>query len=253
MKMQQIYYVSTGALNAMYTLRSYRRSAGFTTIDNYLCNLSTDYDKAEQKATEYVDAIRQRIASDSLEVLFYMDAPEEIMKRKGKLSVRDTQALEQLEEGIIPIGKNTGKKLADAQDGYIMFFADKAKEEHESVVFAAFCAACMGIALERNLIAKREAAKAERKAVDSLSNHVGTIGERKEFTGEVVAVFRKESQEDGSIYYINKIRVGNDIICYIGKELAAKGETITFKATIKTHKEYDGIKSTQVNRPAIKK
>ena len=38
----------------MYTLRVERRGGGYTS-DNYICNLSTDPDKAEEKAREYYD------------------------------------------------------------------------------------------------------------------------------------------------------------------------------------------------------
>src|SRR5438874_754134 len=45
-------YISSGLLNGFYTLRSRTDGGGFST-DIYLRNLSTDQDKAEEKARDY--------------------------------------------------------------------------------------------------------------------------------------------------------------------------------------------------------
>lgn len=249
--MVQTYYVSTGKKNAMYTLRFNRAGVGaMFAFDNYICNLAADVERAVEKAKTYVDALRDRIGeTNDFKIVFdeYPDA--EVYKRRGKLSVRDTSNIEQIEDGIFPFGKHAGTKIADAPDSYVLFFADKAKDASEPVMVA-LSAACMGAALERGLIAKRDQARAERAAQDALSNFIGTVGERRVFEGEVIMSFEKQDGFGGS-FWINKVRCGSDLVCYIGsKSLGEKGSSIKFKATVKSHDVYEGAKSTKVSRPA---
>jgi hypothetical protein len=253
---QQTYYIGTGAKNAMYTLRCRRDVLGQSTHmfefmpDFYVCTLAAEESRAAEKAQTYVDAMRDRIGeSDDFKILFDSVPDREAYKRIGKLSVQDTHAVHMIESGVLPFGKHKGLRIEDAPDSYVLFFADKAKEKQDSYVLDVLASACMGSALERGLIAKRAKAREERAAVDCLSNFIGTIGERREFTGEVVTAFRKG--EDGCAYWINKVRCGNNIVTYIGgKALGELGATITFRGTIQKHDEYQGIKSTRINRPA---
>lgn len=251
----QTYYISTGKKNAMYTLRQRRDVVGQASFmgafmpDFYLCTLAATEDKAVAKAKEYVDAMRDRIGETSGFKIIFDDSPDhENYKRRGKLSTRDTRNMETIEDGFFPFGKHVGTPICAAPESYVLFFADKAKSETDPVM-CALSAACMGIALERGWIAKREVVRAERAAVDSLSNFIGKVGERRDFTGVVVTSFNKITEWDN--YWINKIRVGDDLVSYMGcKSLGNQGEEITFRATIKEHKDYNGIKTTKVNRPA---
>jgi hypothetical protein len=109
----------------------------------------------------------------------------------------------------------------------------------------------MGVAMEHDLIAKRQAARDERAAQDAKSNFVGTIGERRQFSGEVVSAFYKEPTDYSDGFWITKVRCGDDLVVYIGNKIAERGETINFKATVKAHNEYEGVKSTKVNRPKL--
>ncbi len=249
----QTYYISSGAKNAMFTLRCFR-TGGVSTMfdpDFYLCNLAVDEDRAIEKATAHVEALRERIGETaSFKIMFDPYPTRELNRRRGKLSVRDTRAVTLIEDGFFPFGKHVGTKIVDAPDSYLLYFADKSKEEQEYVM-AVLSAACAGVALDKGLIAKRDAARAERAIVDALSNHIGTVGERREFEGEVVVCFEKANVGFPGSYFINKIRCGDDIVAYVGsKALGTVGEVIKFKATIKSHDVYQGIKSTKVSRPS---
>ena len=242
------FYISTGRKNAMYTLRQTRSSGSFF-VDNYICNLAAagNEDAAEAKARDYVERARAKWCPDASFSLYAEGAD----KRRGKLSANDTRCIEDIEAGVFPFGKHRGSKIVDAPASYLLFFADKLSDETLNPVMSALAAACMGAAMEAGHVAAREVKRELRAAADALSAHVGTIGERRMFTGEVVTKFFKDQSDIGqSSYWINKVRCGNDLIVYIGNEVpAAHGETVTFKATIKKHSEYKEVKSTQVNRP----
>lgn len=253
----QTYYISTGRKNAMYTLRCRRDAVGQAPYmadfmpDFYVCTLAADDTRAAEKATTYVDAMRERIGdTDSFKIVFYAGPEREAYKRRGKLSVQDTHKLERIEAGVLPFGKHAGKRIDEAPDSYILYFADKTREQQDDYVVSALAAACMGVALEKGLIAKREQVRAERAVVDALSAFVGTIGERRDFTGQVITSFEK-GDESGFSYWINKVRCGDDIVTYTGgKSLGEQGSAITFRATVKRHEECNGVRSTRVSRPA---
>jgi uncharacterized protein (DUF3820 family) len=247
-KQIRTYYISTGAKNAMYTLRLAIVGNGHF-IDNYVCNLAATEDKAIEKATDYVERLTARVASDESLVVILDDCPEFIVdKRRGKLSIYDTRNIEEIENGTFPFGKHKGVKIVDAPDSYVLYFADQAISE-TNMVSNALIAACQGVALEKGLIAKREAVRAERFATDSLSSFIGTIGERREFTGEIFTFINKEPSEFQAGYTLTKIRIGNDIVSFFNNEMGKVGDTIAFKATVKQHNDYKGVKTTIVNRP----
>lgn len=253
-------YISTGKKSAMFTLWRGRSAPGLIPLrDHYICNLTAadvdpdnaiNQERAEQKAQDYCDRMSERMG---VTVHFEGVEDEPRNTRRGKLSVRDTIALEKIEAGFFPFGKHQGTSIANAPDGYLLWWADRhAEADH---VVAALSAVCMGFAMERDLIAKRDAARAERAAEDAKSEFVGTVGQRMEFTGEVVTAFDRKGPgfegEDCVFFTITKVRVGDDLITYIGGRIAEKGETIRFKGTVKRHDTYQGVKSTVISRPHV--
>lgn len=256
----QTYYISTGKKNAMYTLRCRRDFVGQCASmaqfmpDFYLCNLASTEDRAIEKASEYVQAMRDRIGErEGFVINFEPTLYAEADKRRGKLSVADTRKIEAIENGLFPFGKHSGTLIQDAPESYVLFFADKAADQADDVVMQALSSACAGVALEMGYIARREARREDLAALDSLSGHIGELGERREFEGELYTVFFKGDKSLPACgYWINKARCGNDVVSYIGsKALGEKGQRIKFKATVKKHDYYKGVKSTQVSRPSV--
>lgn len=253
------YYISTGKLNAMFTLRVSRMGVGaMFGADHYICNLAgaNNEEGAVAKARDYFERMFDRMGGNTeTHSIFFNDCPEATPRpRRGKLSANDTEALCAIEAGRFPFGKFRGQPIAEAQDGYLLYWADLgAKEPADRVVVQALSAACMGIALERDLIAKREAKRAERAEADAKSEFVGNVGERIDFEGVVVSNWRVE-QEYGEAFFVVKVRCGDDLVVYVGNgEMAGveRDQVVKFKATIKAHAEYKGVKETKVNRPKL--
>jgi hypothetical protein len=241
-------YISTGAKSAMFTLWLGRTDSLYHP-DNYICNLAGFGNEAVaiEKAQDYCDRMSARLGS----TVQFRGVWDEPRNQRGSLSARDIDCLKQIESGVTPFGKHAGVAFANLPDSYVMFFADKVNDASLNAVMSAFANACMGVAMERDLIAKREAKREERRNQDALSAFIGTEGERMTFSGVVFSQFKKEADDFNDGYWINKIRCGDDIVVYIGNKFGERDETVTFKATVKRHSEYQGIKSTQVNRPKL--
>lgn len=256
----QTYFISTGAKSAMHTLNVVRISddpnVNRFMRSHFIRNLSAAGDDrlalAIEKAEEYVEAMRERIGeTDEFKVVFGGVWDEATQVRRGRLSALDSARMDTVEAGMFPFGKHSGVKFDDAPEGYVLFWADKFGHANGEVA-EAVAAACQGVALERGYIARRDEIRAERNALDSLSTHVGEVGDRLTFEGEVVSCRYKRYFEDVADdgYWIYKVRCGTDLVTYMGsKSLGQRGQTIKFKATVKRHSEFRGVKETLVNRP----
>ena len=251
-------YISTGKLSAMFTLWTGREcndmAVNAILRDNYICNLAAvgGDEEAQRKALDYCERMSER-RGVNIEFRGFYDEPQN--GRKGKLSVRDTAALEQIEQrAVFPFGKHAGTLIADGPDSYVLYWADQMGKEGTGIVAEVLAARCMGVAMERDLIAERDAQRAERAELDAKSQYVGAVGERLVIEGEVIGAFFKDNgcgyadQPEG--YWITKVRSGENLLTYMGNKLAERGERVRFRATVKAHNEYQGVKSTKVNRPA---
>ena len=258
-KVTATYFISSGAKNAMYTLRVERRGGGYTS-DNYICNLSTDPEKAEEKAREYFDRVAARMTqTEHFQMFFQGFADFDLFERRGKLSVDDTEKLELLEQGIMPIGKRKGELIADIPMFTILWWADQSKESNHNPVFQAVCSYCMGVALDKDYIAKREEIRAEweaeRQAKIASAKHIGEIGKRMEMEGVVEKVislgYTQVSYYTEVERFMTKIIVDGNIVIYYGNKIVEEGDVIKFKATPKLHNEYKEIKQTIVQRVKV--
>lgn len=241
-EVKRSFYISTGAKNAMFTLRLCINSPHFVN-DVYICNLSTDAELAKEKAKATVAVMNAR-----LEETISLDSVDQdwLFKRRGKLSVRDTSNAITIEAGFFPFGKHAGTRIAEAPMDYVLYFADKLADPKLEPIGQILAGACMEVAIEKNYIAQRQEKRDAQREMDLLSKHVGTIGERLDITGEIVSSFQKAYEG----YWINKIRVGDDIITYLGqKSLGERGEGLSLRCTIAKHEEYNGIKTTRISRP----
>lgn len=102
----------------------------------------------------------------------------------------------------------------------------------------------------RKAMEKQAQWKADREAKGSLSSHVGIVGSRQDFTLVVTFMTGYESQ----FGWVNVVGFKDDkdnIFVYKGSTRpdCGKGDTITFKATIKDHGERENIKQTILARP----
>lgn len=262
MQQSKIFYISSGAKNAMYTLRTVVRGGNSFEVDNYICNLANDPERAEEKAEAYFDAFVARVGqSSSIKFIYQGYADFQLYERRGGLSVRDTEYMEQVDNGIMPFGKHKGKVIADLPMYTILWWADQANDDGamSNAVFQAVCGRCLGVALEKGYIEQRKIDRAERdaaiEAAKAASQYMGEVKKRMDFEGVIEASIdlgaRQVAWNTYVENYLTKILVGDNVVIYFGKFLGEKGDAIKMKATVKEHNERDGVKQTIVNRPAV--
>jgi hypothetical protein len=94
------------------------------------------------------------------------------------------------------------------------------------------------------------ARKAERKAADANSVHVGTVGERRDWTLTLQGTFEYDTDFGTTFGHIYKDADGNVVIYKGSKSLdGERGDTVTLKATVKAHTDRDGVAQTLLSRP----
>ncbi len=90
----------------------------------------------------------------------------------------------------------------------------------------------------------------ERKA-RPVSNHVGTVGKREEFTIRVLRSVPIESEYGSSYLYIMEDEAGNRLTWFSSTgNLEASEDFIKVRATVKGHDDYKGQKQTKLTRVA---
>lgn len=102
-------------------------------------------------------------------------------------------------------------------------------------------------------IMNEEAVKmAEIRSRDAGSEFVGSIKERRMFTVQItgfkVMVNPYDESPDG-YFHAMKDANGNVLVYRGSVKLGEKGDEITFKATVKSHYDGKGVKTTYLNRP----
>lgn len=100
-------------------------------------------------------------------------------------------------------------------------------------------------------IAERTAARAVELAADrATSQHVGAVGERREFALKVERVFSFEGTY--GVTHINVCRdAAGNVIVYKGSNAWERGEELRVKATVKAHDHHDGVAQTLIQRPSV--
>lgn len=113
------------------------------------------------------------------------------------------------------------------------------------------------VAFVRNLVAKIDA-PADTKPVGPVSQFLGTIDQRMTFTARIM--FKTCFEGGYGMTYVCGLKdaSGNVIIVkgsnplgYGSPKIVDKGDTVTFKATIKKHNVREGVNQTIVNRPKM--
>ena len=153
-------YISTGSLTRMYTLRIVYEAnevvdgvLSITTSAEYIRNLSTDYDKAIEKAKGILammgvkfsdngefslDEIRRRKA-DELKALNDAREYEEKILDIERYKLFASEVEEYISNGVVVGGKYNGltvDEIADRDVGYIRWFLSAFKEAKSSAHFA---------------------------------------------------------------------------------------------------------------------
>ena len=252
-----MYYIASGEKNKMYTLRQ-SVSKGLFQDDFYVCNLSTDWETAMQKAAEF--------AGDNLnlEASFTLD---EIERRTSEQKQRDEAALQAerdaekaerenrrmermracLARREWPFGKHEGRAIEGTDAGYIRFFYNlEAEADRKGDVL-------------RTLQQILESVFPELKTALPVANgeHYGELKSRETMTATLIEAF----SFDGYFGVTNVLRFVKDsgeLLVYMGSALIIDadnvspeiGKTYTFKATVKSHENYKNEQQTKVARIA---
>jgi hypothetical protein len=108
--------------------------------------------------------------------------------------------------------------------------------------------------LVRNAMEKQAQWKAAKEAKGLLSQHVGTVGKRQDFSLSVTFMTGYESTF-GYVNVIGFIDDNNNVYVYKGstRPECSKGDNISFKATIKEHSVRENVKQTILSRPVWNK
>jgi hypothetical protein len=102
----------------------------------------------------------------------------------------------------------------------------------------------------RRIIDQDAARKAERKAADASSVHVGAVGERRDFTLTLQGRFEYTTDYGTTYGHVFKDADGNVVIYKGSNRLDGEcGVTLTLKATVKAHEARDGVSQTLISRP----
>ncbi len=254
------YYIVPGAKTKMYTLRCrweedlYIQVDGATetytvTRDQYMRNLSIDKDRAVSKAKEFLDD-PSRLLSDSqnledLEAIRRRETEEVQAERERREAEFEAARISRQNEivddiiirGIIPFGSRRGTRVESVDLGYALYWIKMENPDGDVVVDA------MKQVMSRNFPKLVDLPKPNGK-------YVGLIKQRIEFTARVIESFCFE----GFYGWVNvKKYVTTDgvLLTYMGSGSSPGdiGDTVTFKATIKKHEEYNGEASTYIMRP----
>lgn len=106
-----------------------------------------------------------------------------------------------------------------------------------------------------SLFEEEEKRIAAAVAANANKTFIGKVGERIELTAKIVSVKQFEGQSFS--YYDSGVRTmtvledadGNRLMYW--NALGSKGETVRFKATVKAHQEYKGVKQTVLSRAKV--
>lgn len=258
MIMQAEYEIWTGGGNGMYTLRQlngYYPDGGERFV--HVKNLSRDPHEALRKAQEHI-----RAEGGDVDALLEDFNPEKVsgLNTWGECNPQRQADLNLIAKGTMPFGKHFGQDICDIPieyfvnwylDGDIDTKRSDTIKEHIRLQVIARRDEFMAVVEANNAAqAQREA---EIEAKRSKSSHVGKIGDRINITAKI-SIRRVIDGFYGITYFHILENSEGDVFKYSGSaDLGDKGDTITLKATVKDHAEYQGVKQTVINRPKLER
>tara|TARA_Y100001937_G_scaffold13157_1_gene17212 strand:+ start:13346 stop:14143 length:798 start_codon:yes stop_codon:yes gene_type:complete len=257
------YIICTGQGGGMFTLRCfYDHAWDGTPKMAHIKNLSRDPYEALQKARDYIvsqGGDPDGLFSGDVPVLADFD-PEKASKLNtwGECDPRRQHDLSLIAKGEMPFGKYSGQAIADIPIEYFAnWYLDGDIDTKRS------CTVKERIRLQ--LLSRRDEfmavvdanasaearRQAEIEAKRSQSMHVAKIGDRIDIRA-TIQVCKQIDGFYGISYFMILENKGGDVFKYVGSaNLGDKGQTITLKATVKDHCEYDQVKQTVISRPKI--
>lgn len=242
-------YISSGAKNAMYTLRVFVQFAGGPARDNYICNLARDPEVAEEKAL----AMFLELFADDQDAVF--DPTNEFnLNPYGQSwkTIREQKLMEMVEDDKFPYGKYTNQPFDQVDDGYALWWSKKEITDQTDTVTAAIITRMRGIAAERKVLEKMAKKRAEIEAKKAASKHVGEVGKRSEMILTLHAIRYLDGIYGTVDLHIMEDQDGNAVRWFANTNSGMeKGRTYKVMATVKKHDEYDGCKQTMVNRVKV--
>lgn len=124
----------------------------------------------------------------------------------------------------------------------------KAIDEWGGLTDGQHAAVAKSFAAAKDKLAGREVARAEANAADANTNHVGTVGERRDFDLTAERTHSFDSQF-GTVYITIFRDADNNVIVYKGSIAFERGEKVRGKATVKAHDLREGVPQTIIARP----
>lgn len=262
------YYISSGEKNAMHTLRhayseTIRTSEGAMQVDrdHYCVNLSTDWEKAVEKAKAFAgDALSisksftlNDIKRRTEEELAEARRQEEIAQAEWeeKVNQRRSAQIDLISEGIWPFGKFGGEKIAEAPNSYIRFMGEMELDDTPENTVMAF--------LKKYL---HDVFPEIFNLPTPNGEYFGEPKLRTQFVATVVAKFSFDS-EWGTTTVLKMVKDSGELVVYMGGSCPHEivynecgqdyafpevGNTYAFKATVKGHEEFRDEKQTKVQR-----
>lgn len=236
------FFISTGAKNKMFTLWRFNPIAIFKP-DWFIKSLSNDIIKAVE------DAITIASAAGIT------------------LDIEEDQVGDRAKAYHFQFGKYKGELIDDVAEKdprYLLWFINSSYEYASKHRTKLSNHAVYALNLQAEAIAAvKQQNIANRVAKFGSSQFIGTVNERRDFT---LTILKRSivGSMFGTCYKIEMLDSNNNLVIYSGSvdlteykdadgyiKNHEKGTQITFKATIKSHYEANGVKQTYVTRPKM--
>ena len=257
--LNESYYISTGELTRMYTLRHTWDDIGYTKDDRgntesyviprdwHVQNLSTDVCKAMSKAKALtgrnlkVDFSLEDITRRNAEQMELARAKAEEAAAKREKEVDEEEAVRQggyrgsVEDGRMPFGKYAGEKIADVPGSYLLYMLKQVAEPRD-----------VGLKALQNYIRKTFPELANLPEPNQ--NYFGSIGLRVVATATIVESFGFAGAY-GPVNVVKLVAKTGECLVYRGSaSIGPVGETLKIRFGIKDHDEYKGQATTYIQR-----
>ncbi len=259
------YYISSGELTRMYTLRvrfeelAYARGEGgkpvaYTVVrDWYITNLATEPCRAKAAAErhmegrtdgrlfdgelESLDAIRRRTSAEVEAARLASEYAAQQAQDEREAAYRASK-MEYIEYGQWPFGQFKGERFENANDGYVVYF--------------------LGLDAEDDAVLEtlQNALRAQFGHLANLptpnGEYFGEPKKREDITATLIASFGFQGYY-GFVHIQRFIAESGALLVYKGSAPVAAdmGKPVTFKATVKSHDEYEGEAQTMIQRVKV--